>query len=68
MVNTNGWRCHKDRGGLGVLQTRLNFVEAHAACAAGICVDMQRWQHLEDGGDGSLGGEMGLNMSLTRRM
>ena len=68
MVITNGWRCHKDRGGLGVLQTRFNFVEARAACAAGIWVDMQRWQHLEDGGDGSLGGEMGLNMSLTRRM
>ena len=51
-----------------MLRPRCRHVEARAACATGIWVDMQRWQHLEDGGDGSLGGEMGLNMSLTRRM
>ena len=51
-----------------MLQTSFDLVGARGACATGIWVDMQCWQHLEDGGNGSLGGEMGLKRSLTRRM
>ena len=43
-----------------MLWRRFNLVEARAPCATGLWVDMQCWQHLEDGGNSSLGGEMGL--------
>ena len=60
--------CATDGWGIEMLQTCFDLVEARGACAAGIWVDMQRWQHLEDASGGGTGREMGHKRSLTRRM
>ena len=65
---SNRYNYYKDGRGIEILQTCFDLVGARGACATSIWVDMQCWQHLEDGGNGILGGEMGLKRSLTRRM
>ena len=62
----NHCKCVTDGRGIEMLQTCFDLVGARGACATAIWIDMQCWQHLEDAGDGSLGGEMGLEIPRTR--
>ena len=64
----NHCKCVTDGRGIEMLQTCFDLVGARGACAAGIWVDMQRWQHPEDASGGGIGREMGLKRPLTRRM
>ena len=51
-----------------MLRPRCRHVEARAACATGIWVDIHCWEHLEDVSGGETGRVMGLKRSLTRRI
>ena len=51
-----------------MLRPRCRHVEARAACATGIWVDIHCWEHLQDVSGGETGRVMGLKRSLTRRI